>query len=55
MSNEELSWFRTCAYCGDPLAAGVKYPVHTEMDEDGTLHLYSFCDEECKADWLDNR
>ena len=55
MDDEAAEWFQACAYCGSPLEEGVSHPVHVERDEDGGIQLYSFCDEECKENWLSDR
>lgn len=55
MSSEEARWFQVCAYFGFPLANGKQHPVYVEREADGTVHLHSFCDAECKENWLDER
>jgi len=56
MGDEEAEWFQVCAYCGTPLDVGESHPVHVERDDDdGDLRFDSFCDEECKENWLTDR
>lgn len=43
--------FEACATCGSRFEFDVSYPVVSRRGQDGTLELYSFCDEECQADW----
>lgn len=52
MNEREATWFRVCAYCDTRLPASVRHPVHTVRDHDG-FHLYAFCDEVCKSQWLE--
>lgn len=46
--------FGACANCGKPFQLGVEYPVTTSVQE-GELEVYSFCDEDCMAEWEDAR
>ncbi|WP_327054000.1 DUF7576 family protein [Halomicrococcus gelatinilyticus] len=39
-----------CDYCSAPFEEGIRYPTTTV---DGDLRIYTFCDETCKGDWLD--
>lgn len=41
--------FGTCANCGKPFRYDVEYPVTTIEEDD--LQIYSFCDEQCQAEW----
>ena len=51
MADDSTEWFRKCAYCGSPLQVAISHPVYTERDENGVLHLHSFCDESCMEHW----
>jgi len=42
-----------CDYCSAPFEEGIRYPTTTVDGEDGDLRIYTFCDETCKGDWLD--
>jgi hypothetical protein len=42
-----------CAHCGTPIREGVRHPTYTMTDEDGNVSLYVFCDDDCKAAWLE--
>jgi len=42
-----------CDYCGTPFEEDVRYPTTTVDGENGDLCIYTFCDGECKGDWLD--
>lgn len=39
-----------CANCGQSFEYDVEYPVTTRV-EDGEIQVYSFCDEDCQAEW----
>lgn len=43
--------FDACAYCGTPFEVGVRYPVSVCEDEDGSIEIFSFCDETCQQSW----
>lgn len=47
--------YATCAECGSDLAGGEWHPVEIEHDDDGVSAVYSFCDDECRAGWLEIR
>ncbi|MFW6385182.1 MAG: DUF7576 family protein, partial [Halodesulfurarchaeum sp.] len=53
MDQQAGEWFERCAHCDSPLGVNVFHPVFTERDEDGTVHLHSFCDETCMEIWID--
>lgn len=42
---------KTCANCRARLDTEEWHPVVTRTDETGELRLYTFCDEECEAEW----
>lgn len=42
--------FTICANCGTSFQLDVSYPVVTRR-EDGDVHVYSFCDDECRTAW----
>lgn len=44
--------FGECAYCGSVLPDEEWCPVVTS-EEDGAVVVHSFCDDDCKAAWLD--
>lgn len=50
-TEERAHPFGACSRCGEPFAPGVRYPVTTERDADGTLRLHSFCDATCQRHW----
>lgn len=43
--------FGSCANCGKQFEPNVTYPVETREAADGTLQLYSFCDDDCQRAW----
>lgn len=43
--------FVACDQCGTPFEHDVSYSVDTRVDSEGTLRLYSFCDEACQEAW----
>lgn len=43
--------FDGCAHCGARFEPGVRYPATTRRGDDGTVSIYSFCDDECRAAW----
>lgn len=45
---------QTCAFCGALIDTAEWYPVEKERDG-GDLRLYSFCSEDCRSAWLDDR
>jgi hypothetical protein len=45
----------TCATCGDPIVSSPTHRVVTWIDGDGALHTRHFCDDDCRADWDDER
>ena len=45
------SWFRTCAACGARLTAGESHPVSVGAPRGREVPLYSFCDDDCLAEW----
>jgi hypothetical protein len=55
MSNDGASFPERCDYCGTQLGEEVRYPTATVDGENGSLQIFTFCDEECKANWQKNR
>lgn len=45
------TFYEGCANCGDPLTDGQWHPVVTESTGDGDVDCYSFCDDDCRAEW----
>ncbi|KTG07849.1 DUF7576 family protein [Haloferax profundi] len=45
----------TCATCGDPIVNVPTHRVVTWVDDDGAVQYRHFCDDECRADWDDER
>lgn len=43
--------FENCDHCGTQFEEAVRYPVTAHEDADGTIELYSFCDDTCQAAW----
>jgi hypothetical protein len=43
--------FVACDYCDAPFEIDTRYPVTIREDADGTIQLYSFCDETCQQAW----
>lgn len=43
--------FVVCDQCGMPFERDVSYPVTTREDADGSLRVFSFCDEACQDAW----
>lgn len=43
-----------CTHCGATLPVGTWHPA-TDVVEDGELKIYSFCDEQCRQTWSDER
>lgn len=41
-----------CAACGGAIDTNDWYPVTKQRDDDGTLHIYPFCSEACRDEWL---
>lgn len=46
---------QTCATCGSQIDIDDWHPMVTEWDDDGTLRVYAFCDQDCKEDWAEDR
>lgn len=44
-----------CERCGRPIDTGEWYPITKDRDPDGSLRLYAFCSDGCRADWLDEQ
>lgn len=40
-----------CEYCGSTIATNDWYPIAKERTPDGSLQLYPFCCDDCKARW----
>ncbi|SFG10897.1 hypothetical protein SAMN04488063_1445 [Halopelagius inordinatus] len=55
MAANRVTNFEVCAHCGSEFERGVRYPVVTVRTEDGGPLFYSFCDDDCKAAWLESR
>jgi hypothetical protein len=45
--------FEACAECGVPFKPEQSYPAAAERDDDGSLQVHSFCDDDCLAAWQD--
>ncbi len=43
--------FECCSHCGRRFEQDVRYPVTVEEDDDGTLSIHSFCDDDCQDAW----
>lgn len=43
----------TCANCGGPIDTSRWHPIVTHVTDDGSIDLYSFCDDSCEHDWRD--
>ena len=46
-------FFDTCDFCDEPFEQDTTYPVLTTADDEGSMELYSFCDDECLSAWHD--
>ncbi|MFC6726007.1 hypothetical protein ACFQE1_16885 [Halobium palmae] len=46
-------FFTTCDRCDEPFEPETSYPVVTDRSN-GSIELYSFCDEECRSEWKDD-
>lgn len=55
MSDEGTTFPEECDHCGTSLGADVRCPTATVDGENGGLHISTFCSEECKSKWLDER
>lgn len=55
MNDDGTAFPDECDYCGTPFEIGVRYPAFTEDGPDGEFDIYTFCDDECKSEWLDER
>lgn len=40
-----------CAQCGDLIDDEEWHPVETEVDENGDVAWYTFCDGKCQTAW----
>lgn len=40
-----------CERCGATIATNDWYPIAKERTADGSLELYPFCSDDCKARW----
>lgn len=40
-----------CENCGREIDPADWHPVATEVDEDDSFHLYTFCCEACRDEW----
>lgn len=47
-------FFDACDHCGEPFERDTTYPVLTTADDEGSMELYSFCDDECLSAWHDS-
>jgi endogenous inhibitor of DNA gyrase (YacG/DUF329 family) len=52
MSYEESPFPEECDYCGTPLDEEVRYPTTTVDRKNRDIHIFTFCSEECKEEWL---
>lgn len=43
--------FERCASCGATLPIDEWCPTMTETDDEGSLVVRTFCDEDCKDEW----
>lgn len=51
-TNELREWsLKACDHCGRRFEPDVRYPATTRESTDGTVELYSFCDDACQAAW----
>lgn len=55
MTEEGTTFPTRCDYCGAHLEAGIRYPTLTVDGEDESLSIFTFCDEECKRAWGNER
>ena len=52
MAGDGSEFPERCDYCGRSFGAGVRYPTVTGENGNGTIHIYTFCDETCKSRWI---
>ena len=43
---------KSCACCSAEIDLSDWHPLVTRTDDDGTFHVYAFCSDDCKAEWL---
>lgn len=44
-----------CATCGDPIVNSPTHRVVTWVDDEGRVQYRHFCDDDCRAEWDDER
>lgn len=42
---------KSCANCGTQIDTAEWHPIVTRTDDDGSFHVYAFCDEDCRDEW----
>lgn len=43
-----------CTHCGSVIDVTSWHPLLSRVEDDGDVHLYPFCDIDCRDAWLDD-